>query len=94
MAVLQPDGALRVQQWPARHRRGASPDQVAPGWCLRVARSLAPIRDISDDEVGLGLPESSRLLDVLGLEPPAAGGDRRPLGGVRPVHDGRGRGVL
>jgi DNA segregation ATPase FtsK/SpoIIIE, S-DNA-T family len=69
----QPGGPLRVQQAGAMTISQARPDQVAPDWCLRVARSLAPIRDISDDEDGFGLPESSRLLDVLGLEPPAAG---------------------
>ena len=33
---------------------------------------MAPIRDVSDDDDGAGLPESARLLDVLGLEPPTA----------------------
>jgi DNA segregation ATPase FtsK/SpoIIIE, S-DNA-T family len=71
--MAEPDGGLRVQQAGAMMISQARPDQVAPDWCLRVSRSLAPIRDISDDEDGFGLPESSRLLDVLGLEPPAAG---------------------
>jgi S-DNA-T family DNA segregation ATPase FtsK/SpoIIIE len=70
--LAPPGDALRVQQAGAMTISPARPDQVAPDWCLRVARSLAPIRDISDDEDGFGLPESSRLLDVLGLEPPAA----------------------
>jgi DNA segregation ATPase FtsK/SpoIIIE, S-DNA-T family len=72
VAAVQPDGSLRVQQMSSVTIPSARPDQVAPGWCLRVARSLAPIRDISDDEEGLGLPESSRLLDVLSIEPPTA----------------------
>ncbi|HEY1640787.1 MAG TPA: FtsK/SpoIIIE domain-containing protein [Streptosporangiaceae bacterium] len=72
VAVIQPDGSLRVQQMSSAAIGAARPDQVAPGWCLRLARSLAPIRDISDDEVGLGLPEASRLLDVLAIEPPTA----------------------
>ncbi|HEU5420769.1 MAG TPA: FtsK/SpoIIIE domain-containing protein [Streptosporangiaceae bacterium] len=72
VAAVQADGMLRVQQMSSTAVSAARPDQVAPGWCLRVARSLAPIRDISDDDEGLGLPESSRLLDVLAIEPPTA----------------------
>ena len=29
---------------------GARPDQVMPGWCVRMARAIAPIRDVSADE--------------------------------------------
>ncbi|MBO0774225.1 MAG: AAA family ATPase, partial [Actinobacteria bacterium] len=36
----------------------------------RVARGLAPIRDVSHDEEAAGLPDSSRLLDLLRLDPP------------------------
>ncbi len=65
-------GVLRVQQAGSPVISPARPDLVGPGWCLLLARSLAPIRDISDDEDGAGIPASSRLLDVLSLEPPAA----------------------
>jgi len=71
VAVVQPDG-LRVQQMMAATIREVRPDHVSPGWCARLARAMAPVRDVSDDDDAAGLPESSRLLDVLRLEPPAA----------------------
>lgn len=71
VAVVAPDG-LRVQQMMAATIRGVRPDHVSPGWCARLARAMAPIRDVSDDGDAAGLPDSSRLLDVLRLEPPAA----------------------
>ena len=40
---------LRVQQTMADTIRGVAADHVDPGWCARVARSLAPIRDVGDD---------------------------------------------
>ena len=48
------------------------PEYVTPAWADRVARSIAPIRDVSGDEEDAGLPGTCRLLDVLGAEPPAA----------------------
>jgi S-DNA-T family DNA segregation ATPase FtsK/SpoIIIE len=65
-------GGLRVQQMNTATLTGVRPDAAAPDWCARLARGIAPIRDISTDESSAGLPESSRLLDVLGLEPPDA----------------------
>ncbi len=73
VAVVAPGGTLRVQQMSEDTVGRAHPDGVGPDWCVRLARSIAPIRDISDEEDSLGLPESGRLLDVLGLEPPAPG---------------------
>jgi S-DNA-T family DNA segregation ATPase FtsK/SpoIIIE len=49
------------------------PEYVTPGWAERVARSVAPIRDVSGDEEDTGLPGSCRLLDLIGLDPPDAG---------------------
>ncbi|WP_432540487.1 FtsK/SpoIIIE domain-containing protein [Kineococcus sp. SYSU DK002] len=43
-------------------------DEVAPGWCERVARALAPLRDSSREDLAANLPTSSRLLDLLGLD--------------------------
>jgi S-DNA-T family DNA segregation ATPase FtsK/SpoIIIE len=71
VAAIGPDG-LRVQQMMAETVREARPDHVSPGWCGRLARAIAPIRDVSDDGDTAGLPDSSRLLDVLRLEPPTA----------------------
>jgi len=71
VAAIDPDG-LRVQQMMANTVRGARPDHVSPGWCGRLGRAIAPIRDVSDDGDTAGLPDSSRLLDVLRLEPPTS----------------------
>ena len=61
---------LRVQQTGETTILGVRPDYVGTAWCSRVARGLAPIRDVSDDDEGGGLPDSSRLLDILRLDPP------------------------
>ncbi len=71
VAVVGPDG-LRVQQMMADTVREGRPDLVSPGWCGRLARAIAPIRDASDEGDTAGLPDSSRLLDVLRLEPPTS----------------------
>jgi S-DNA-T family DNA segregation ATPase FtsK/SpoIIIE len=71
VAVLGADG-LRVQQMLTQSVTGARADHVGPDWCTRLARALAPIRDVSASDDDGGLPDSARLLDVLGLEPPAA----------------------
>jgi len=43
--------------------------QVSPDWCTRLARSIAPIRDVSTaDEDTDGIPDSARLVDILGLD--------------------------
>jgi S-DNA-T family DNA segregation ATPase FtsK/SpoIIIE len=72
VAVLEPNGLLRVQQMNARTTGGVRPDYVSPGWSERVGRGLAAVRDASDEESTVELPTSSRLLDVLRLEPPTA----------------------
>ncbi|MDR0346512.1 MAG: type VII secretion protein EccCb [Nocardiopsaceae bacterium] len=61
---------LRVQQTGELTIREVRPDYVSTAWCARVARGLAPIRDVSHDEEAAGLPDSSRLLDLLRLDPP------------------------
>ncbi|MDQ1286452.1 MAG: segregation ATPase FtsK/SpoIIIE, family [Actinomycetota bacterium] len=47
-------------------------DDVPLPWCERVSRALAPIRDVSGEDLAGALPASSRLLDVLGLDPPSS----------------------
>lgn len=42
-------------------------DQVSVSWCDRLARALAPVRDVSRDDASAALPGSARLLDLLGL---------------------------
>jgi len=45
-------------------------DQVSPEWCELVARSMAPVRDVSRDDADSALPTSARLLDLLGMPDP------------------------
>ncbi|MFG1698282.1 FtsK/SpoIIIE domain-containing protein [Nonomuraea sp. NPDC049309] len=47
-------------------------DQVSPAWCDRLARALAPIRDVSRDDPGGNLPGAARLLDLMGMQVPSA----------------------
>jgi DNA segregation ATPase FtsK/SpoIIIE, S-DNA-T family len=47
-------------------------DQVSPAWCDRLARSLAPVRDVSREDSESGLPGSARLLELLGMPNPTA----------------------
>ncbi|MFE5257260.1 FtsK/SpoIIIE domain-containing protein [Streptomyces coelicoflavus] len=46
-------------------------DQAVPEWCELLARSLAPVRDVSRDDAGSALPTSARLLSLLGMPDPA-----------------------
>jgi DNA segregation ATPase FtsK/SpoIIIE, S-DNA-T family len=48
VAVLGRDGLL-LQQTMADTISGVRADHADPGWCVRVARLLAPIRDVSGD---------------------------------------------
>ncbi|HEU5159371.1 MAG TPA: FtsK/SpoIIIE domain-containing protein [Streptosporangiaceae bacterium] len=45
-------------------------DIVPPEWCERLGRALAPVKDVSSEDLSSSLPMSSRLLDVLKLDPP------------------------
>ncbi|WP_214408778.1 FtsK/SpoIIIE domain-containing protein [Sphaerisporangium fuscum] len=44
-------------------------DRVSPAWCDRLARALAPLRDVSRDDAAAVLPGAVRLLDLLELSP-------------------------
>ncbi|MDX3407143.1 FtsK/SpoIIIE domain-containing protein [Streptomyces sp. ME02-6977A] len=74
---------LRVEEAGVERITGVRPDFVTPAWCLRLARSLSALRDISGETEDSALPGSSRLLDVLQLEPPTADaiGARWRMGG-------------
>lgn len=52
---------------------GVRPDVVPVVWLERLGRSLAPVRDISSEDLSTSLVTTSRLLDVLSLDPPGAG---------------------
>ncbi|TDD64300.1 cell division protein FtsK [Actinomadura darangshiensis] len=47
-------------------------DQVSATWSDRVARALAPVRDVSREDVDDSIPAEVRLLDVLGMPEPTA----------------------
>src|SRR5579875_845277 len=72
VTTAERDG-LRVRQMREDTISGVRPDHVSVGWCTRRSRGIAAVRHVSDEDDGAGLPESSRLLDVLRLEPPDAG---------------------
>ncbi|MCX4558727.1 FtsK/SpoIIIE domain-containing protein [Streptomyces phaeochromogenes] len=63
---------LRVEQTGTARVKNVRPDFVSAAWCARLSRSLSPIRDISGETEDSALPGSSRLLDVLQLEPPTS----------------------
>ncbi|MGC5013651.1 FtsK/SpoIIIE domain-containing protein [Streptosporangium sp. DT93] len=67
VAAVEADGTVRLRGGGLDHIGEILADQVGAGWCDRLARSLSPIRDVSRDDAGLALPESARLLDLLGL---------------------------
>ena len=50
---------------------GILADDVADGWYPSVGRRLAPIRDVSDAQGDMALPDSARLLDLLDLQDPS-----------------------
>ncbi|MFA1539622.1 FtsK/SpoIIIE domain-containing protein [Actinomadura monticuli] len=47
-------------------------DQVSATWSDRVARALAPVRDVSREDADDSIPADVRLLDVLGMPDPTA----------------------
>ena len=47
-------------------------DQVSVAWADRVARALAPVRDVSRDDSASMIPDSARLLDLIHMPDPSA----------------------
>ncbi|MGH3721044.1 MAG: FtsK/SpoIIIE domain-containing protein [Pseudonocardiaceae bacterium] len=68
--AVDPEGGLQVRQAGEDPVANIRPEYVTPAWCERLARGLAPLRDISGDAEEAALPGACRLLDLLGLEPP------------------------
>ena len=66
------DGLLNLEIDEERHVDGVRPDLVGGAWLERLGRALAPIRDVSTEDLSSTLPGSSRLLEVLRLEEPDA----------------------
>jgi DNA segregation ATPase FtsK/SpoIIIE, S-DNA-T family len=46
-------------------------DQVSVSWADRVARAIAPVRDVSRDDADSLIPASARLLDLIAMPHPA-----------------------
>jgi S-DNA-T family DNA segregation ATPase FtsK/SpoIIIE len=68
--VTEGYAGLDVRQQRTADVTGVRADLVPPAWFQRVARAIAPVRDVSDTDDGGALPPRSRLLDVIDLEPP------------------------
>ena len=72
-AVVTCDGEaeLTVRRSGGVPQPGVRADVVSASWGEQIARSLAPVRDVSNEEGQSQLPTSARLLDLLGLDPPS-----------------------
>lgn len=71
-AVVELHGdLLDLETTAERHIDGVRRDVVDGVWLERLGRALAPIRDVSTEDLSSSLPAASRLLDVLGLDAPS-----------------------
>jgi len=69
VVVETPDG-VSVRQQRVTVVDEVVPDRVDQAWLNRVARALAPLRDISGGESDSVLPNACRLVEVMEIEPP------------------------
>ncbi|WP_420819140.1 FtsK/SpoIIIE domain-containing protein [Nonomuraea lactucae] len=69
-AACGPDGHVRLHGGGLDVIGPVLADLVSPSWCDRLARALSPIRDVSRDDRSGNLPDTVRLLDLLGLSAP------------------------
>ncbi|WP_084010836.1 FtsK/SpoIIIE domain-containing protein [Pseudofrankia sp. DC12] len=69
---VRPDLVGTAEPGPAEPSLAAPVGAGAAAWCGQVARALAPLRDLRGDQDEVALPESARLMDLLGLESPTA----------------------
>jgi S-DNA-T family DNA segregation ATPase FtsK/SpoIIIE len=77
-AVFDPDDDALIDVRRSGHDpvRGVLAEAVAAELTDAAARALAPLRDVSVADDDAVLPDSARLLDLLGLEPPTVEGVR------------------
>ncbi|GAA3659635.1 FtsK/SpoIIIE domain-containing protein [Nonomuraea antimicrobica] len=73
VAVCESPGTVRLRGGPAEHAAPAIADLVSPRWCDRAARAMAPLRDIGGQDAEAAIPDSARLLDLLGMPDPGPG---------------------
>ena len=73
VVAWSPDAAhhVRVRGYGMEEVGDILADQVTPEWCELLARSLAPVRDVSRDDADSALPTSARLLNLLNMPNPA-----------------------
>jgi len=84
VVVSSSHAGLRVESTGRRVVEVVRPDLVSADWCERVARALSPVHDVSTVGPVSSVPAHSRLLAVLGLDPPSADAiTRRWAGGGR-----------
>nr|WP_174257654.1 FtsK/SpoIIIE domain-containing protein [Phytoactinopolyspora alkaliphila] len=69
VVFVGPGNTTKVRVTQSTTIEGVRADIVPPGWCERLGRALAPIKDVSTEDLSSTLPASSRLLDVLGMDP-------------------------
>nr|WP_325050286.1 FtsK/SpoIIIE domain-containing protein [Actinomadura craniellae] len=73
VAALEPGGTLRLRGHDLDTVGTVLADQVSAAWCDRLARALAPVRDVSrEDDSTAALPAQVRLLDLLDAPDPTA----------------------
>jgi S-DNA-T family DNA segregation ATPase FtsK/SpoIIIE len=70
--VLETPRGLTLRQQRVTVVDDIVPDLVEPAWLSRMARSLAPLRDISGGDNDSVLPTACRLTEVMSLEPPSS----------------------
>lgn len=70
--VLETPRGLTLRQQRVTVVDNIIPDLVEPAWLSRLARSLAPLRDISGGDNDSVLPAACRLTEVMALEPPSS----------------------
>ena len=70
--ILQTPRGVSLSQQRVTVVKDVTPDLVDPAWLARVARSLAPVRDISGGDNDSVLPAACRLTEVMSIEPPTA----------------------
>ncbi|SDT48133.1 FtsK/SpoIIIE domain-containing protein [Jiangella sp. DSM 45060] len=70
VVAIAPDGSATVRRTGHPTVEGIRLDVVSAAWCERLGRALAPVKDVSSEDLSSSLPSSSRLLDVLKLDPP------------------------
>lgn len=76
IAVQVDASYVRVSQQKSKVVETSLADQPAPGWFNRLARSMSPIIDATDEDADSALPDSCRLLEVMRLEDPDSAGIR------------------